>query len=164
MICSHKQQYHRGWEHMYSEIVILAMLKPGPRHGYEIKKDVDRALGGMVALNNKTLYLALKRFEEMGAVTRQIIPQIGKPNRHLYELTGRGIELLQAYLRDFGPGQAGSDPEFFTRVSFFDFLEVPERKAILRSRLAYLQRGLEYLHSLQQMTEEDEDCAKIVSL
>jgi len=59
--------------------------------------------------------------------------------------------------------QAGSDPEFFTRVSFFDFLEVPERKAILRSRLAYLQRGLEYLHSLQQMTEEDEDCAKIVS-
>src|SRR6266581_9164680 len=92
---------------MYSEILILAMLQPGPRHGYEIKKDIDRALGGMVVLNNKTLYLALKRFEEMGAVTWQIIPQIGKPNRHLYALTGRGIELLQAYLRDFGPEQAG---------------------------------------------------------
>ncbi len=53
---------------MYSEIVILAMLHQGPRHGYEIKKDTERALGGMVPLNNKTLYLALKRFEEMGAV------------------------------------------------------------------------------------------------
>ncbi len=68
---------------MYSEILILAMLRPGPRHGYEIKKDIDRALGGMVTLNNKTLYLALKHFEELGAVTRQVIPQEGKPNRHL---------------------------------------------------------------------------------
>ncbi len=81
---------------MYSEIVILAMLHQGPRHGYEIKKDTERALGGMVPLNNKTLYLALKRFEEMGAVTRQVIPQEGKPNRHLYQLTERGIELLHA--------------------------------------------------------------------
>jgi DNA-binding PadR family transcriptional regulator len=147
---------------MYSEILILAMLRQGKRHGYEIKKDIDRALGGMVSLNNKTLYLALKRFEEMGAVTRQVIPQEGKPNRHLYELTERGIEVLQVYLRDFGPEQAGVDAEFFTRVSFFDFLEVPERKAILNTRLAYLQRGLEYLHSLQQIAEDGEDCANIV--
>ncbi len=60
---------------MHSEIVILAMLRQGPRHGYEIKKDIERALGGTVPLNNKTLYLALKRFEERGAVTRQVIPQ-----------------------------------------------------------------------------------------
>ncbi len=36
---------------MYSEIVILAMLHQGPRHGYEIKKDTERALGGMVPLS-----------------------------------------------------------------------------------------------------------------
>jgi DNA-binding PadR family transcriptional regulator len=147
---------------MYSEILILAMLRQGPRHGYEIKKDIDRALGGMVTLNNKTLYLVLKRFEEMGAVTRQVIVQDGKPNRHRYELTERGIEVLQTYLCDFGPEQAGSDSEFFTRVSFFDFLEVEARKAILRERLSYLQRGLAYLHSLQQIADEGEDCAKIV--
>jgi DNA-binding PadR family transcriptional regulator len=147
---------------MYSEILILAMLQQGPRHGYEIKKDIDRALGGMVALNNKTLYQVLKHFEAMGAVTRQVIQQMGKPNRHLYALTERGIEVLQASLRDFGPEHAGSDAEFFTRVSFFDFLEVEARKAILSERLAYLQRGLEYLHSLQQIAEEGEDCAKIV--
>jgi DNA-binding PadR family transcriptional regulator len=143
---------------MYSEILILAMLRQGPRHGYEIKKDIDRALGGMVTLNNKTLYLALKHFEEMGAVTRQVIPQEGKPNRHTYHLTERGIELLQATLLDFPPEQAGSDAEFFTRVAFFDFLEAEEREAILNTRLAYLQRGLDYLQKLQQMADE-EDCA-----
>ena len=143
---------------MYSEILILAMLRQGQRHGYEIKKDIDRSLGGMVTLNNKTLYLALKRFEEMGAVTRQVIPQEGKPNRHLYQLTERGAELLQVSLRDFPPEQAGSDTEFFTRVAFFDLLEAHEREAILNKRLAYLEACLEYLHKLQHVADS-EDCA-----
>jgi DNA-binding PadR family transcriptional regulator len=143
---------------MYSEILILAMLRQGPRHGYELKKDIDRALGGMVTLNNKTLYLALKRFEEMGAVTRQVIPQEGKPNRHLYELTERGIELLQASLRDFPASQAANDAEFFTRVAFFDYLEVPEREAILTSRLAYLEGCLSYLQTMQHLADTEE-CA-----
>jgi hypothetical protein len=69
---------------------------------------------------------------------------------------------LQASLRNFGPEQAGIDAEFFTRVAFFGFLEVHERKAILSSRLAYLQRSLEYLHKLQQMADSDEDCTDVV--
>jgi DNA-binding PadR family transcriptional regulator len=134
------------------------MLRQGPRHGYEIKKDIDRALGGMVVLNNKTLYLALKHFEEIGAVTRQVIPQEGKPNRHLYQLTERGIELLQASLRDFPASQAGSDAEFFTRVAFFDYLEVPEREVILTKRQAYLEGCLSYLQTMQHLADTD-DCA-----
>lgn len=148
---------------MYSEILILAMLQQGPRHGYEIKKDIDQALGGMVVLNNKTLYLALKRFEELGAVTRQVVVQQGKPNRHLYQLTEHGIELLHASLRDFPSEQAASDAEFFTRVAFFDVLEAQERIAILRTRLAYLQKGLEYLQGLQQIAEA-EACAQIMPM
>src|SRR5438270_4661115 len=143
---------------MYSEILILAMLRQGPRHGYEIKKDIDRALGGMVALNNKTLYLALKRFEEMGAVTRQVIPQEGRLNRHLYQLTEHGLELLQAYLRDFPAEHAGNDAEFFTRVAFFEYLEPQEREMILKKRLAYLEGCLDYLHTMQQMADS-QDCA-----
>jgi hypothetical protein len=69
---------------------------------------------------------------------------------------------LQASLRNFGPEQAGIDAEFFTRVAFFGFLEVQEQKAILSSRLAYLQRNLEYLHKLQQMADADKDCTDVV--
>ena len=143
---------------MYSEIVILAMLRQHPRHGYEIKKDVERALGGTVSLNNKTLYLALKRFEELGAVVREVVPQEGKPNRHLYHLTERGIALLHASLREFPPEQAASEAEFFTRVAFFEYLEPDERVAILKQRLAYLEGCLSYLDAMQQMAKS-EDCA-----
>jgi DNA-binding PadR family transcriptional regulator len=149
---------------MHSDILILALLRQRPHHGYEIKKAIDRSMAGMVSLNNKTLYLTLKRFEEIGAVTREVQPQAGKPPRHIYHLTDRGVELLTAYLRDFGPEQARVDAEFFTRVSFFDFLEVPERREILQQRLAYLEACLDYVRSLHQIAEEDEDYVRSIVL
>ncbi len=142
---------------MYSEILILALLKQRPRHGYEIKKDVENVLGGTAALNNKTLYPALKHFEETGAVVREVITQVGRPDRHLYQITERGIELLQAYLRDFPAELAASESEFFTRVAFFDYLEPQQQEEILKTRQAYIQACLEHLHKLQQWaTSEDE--------
>jgi DNA-binding PadR family transcriptional regulator len=149
---------------MHTDILILAMLRQRPHHGYEIKKAIDRSMAGMISLNNKTLYLTLKRFEEMGAVTREVQPQAGKPPRHIYHLTDRGVELLSAYLRDFGPEQARVDAEFFTRVSFFDFLEMTERREILQQRLAYLEVCLDYLQSLHQIAEEDEDYVRSIVL
>jgi DNA-binding PadR family transcriptional regulator len=139
---------------MYAEIVILAMLRQRPQHGYEIKKGIEQAFGGTVALNNTVLYPALKHFEEVGAVVRQVVQQEGKPNRHIYHLTEGGIELLHTYLCEFGPEQAANEAEFFTRVAFFDYLELDERQQILKTRLAYLQGVLEYLQRLQQMADE----------
>jgi DNA-binding PadR family transcriptional regulator len=140
---------------MYAEILILALLRQRPQHGYEIKKSVEQAVAGSISLNNKILYPTLKHFEEVGAVVRHVEPQVGKPNRHVYELTERGIELLHAYLCDFPPELAGSEAEFFTRVAFFDYLEPTERQAILHTRLAYLQGVLRYLQSLEQLAEAE---------
>ncbi len=148
---------------MYAEIVILAMLRQRPQHGYEIKKGIEQVFGGTVALNNTVLYPTLKRFEEAGAVVRQVVQQEGKPNRHLYHLTERGIELLHTSLCDFPAEQAANEAEFFTRVAFFEFLEPQEREAIMKKRLAYLQGCLDYLHTMQQMAES-EDCAPNTSI
>ncbi len=142
---------------MYGEILILALLRQKSQHGYELRKNVEQVLGGTVALNNTVLYPALKRFEKMGAVVRQVVQQEGKPNRHLYQLTERGNELLRTYLCDFPPEQAASEAEFLTRVAFFDYLEPQERRAILKKRLTHLQGSLEHLLDLQRMA--DEACA-----
>lgn len=142
---------------MYAEILILAMLQQRPQHGYELKKGIELVLGGKVSLNNTVLYPALKHFEEMGAVVRQVMQQDGKPNRHIYHLTERGTELLHASLCDFPPEQAADEAEFLTRVAFFDALELEERQEILQKRQAHLKTGLEYLHNLQRMA--DEACA-----
>jgi DNA-binding PadR family transcriptional regulator len=139
---------------MYSEIVILALLRQRPQHGYKLKKCIEQALGGTLSLNNNVLYPALKHFEELGAVVREVVPQEGKPNRHIYHLTERGSELLHTYLCDFPPERAANEAEFFTRVVFFDYLELEERQAILQKRLAHLEAQLAYLHNLQQLADE----------
>jgi DNA-binding PadR family transcriptional regulator len=143
-----------GGKHMYSEIVILALLGRQPRHGYEIKKDAEQILGGVISINNKVLYPALKRFEERGAVVRHVVEQEGRPNKHLYQLTERGAELMLNYLRDFSPEQAASSAEFFTRVAFFGLLEPKERQGILQKRLDYVQGRLERLQKIQQMADQ----------
>ena len=88
------------------------------------------------------LYPALRRFEQMGAIEREIERQQGKPDRHIYHLTALGHELLRDLLCEFPPEVARRMSEFFVRVSFFELLEPPERLAILDARRAFLLGAL----------------------
>lgn len=131
---------------MYFDILVLRVLEDGSRHGYEIKKSVERILGGR-SINNNVLYPALRRFEEQGAIRRVAAKaDPGRPPRNVYQLTDTGYDLLQAMIRDASPALMADENEFQTRVSFFADLEVPDRLTmlgvrgeILRSRLAHLQ-------------------------
>lgn len=79
---------------MYVDILLLAELTTGPKHGYEIKKNVQNRLGENFELNHNTLYPALRRFENMGAITKEIHKQVGKPNRNMYDITETGEEIF----------------------------------------------------------------------
>src|SRR5258708_12987542 len=134
---------------MYTEIVILALLRAKPQHGYELKKQVEQILGGAISLNNKVLYPALKRFEEMGAVQREVEGKMGKPDRHIYHITERGNELLQVMLLDYGPEIARNDPEFLVRVSFFEMLEVEAQLDILETRAGAIEKELAHMRKME---------------
>jgi DNA-binding PadR family transcriptional regulator len=127
---------------VYVEILILAHLLNRPRHGYEIKKSVERVLGGSFAINNNTLYPALRRFEEMGAVRREVEYQEGKPDRNVYRLADWGVEVLQEMLKEFPPEVATDDAEFRVRVAFFELLDPTSRMEILSIRRAVLEERL----------------------
>jgi DNA-binding PadR family transcriptional regulator len=135
---------------MYVEILILAHLARQPAHGYEIKRSVEQTLGEAYPINNNQLYPTLRRFEEMGAITREVVRQMGKPDRHIYRLTDRGDEVLQGLLRDFPPELARDDAEFQVRVAFFHLLEADARLAILEARAAELRAYLQHLRRSQE--------------
>ena len=61
---------------MYFDILMLRVLADEPQHGYEIKKRVERILGGR-SINNNVLYPALRRFGEQGAIVG-----IGREREH----------------------------------------------------------------------------------
>jgi DNA-binding PadR family transcriptional regulator len=133
----------------YIEILLLRHLTRRPAHGYELRKRVEHTTG--VRLNNNSLYPALRRFEEAGAVTRTEQPQEGRPPRLVYALTPLGRELLHDMLADLPPDQAADDNEFMARLGQFALLDPGERRAVLDARDKALQTRLAHyaeMHAL----------------
>ncbi len=134
---------------MYIEILILVQLNSGQKHGYEIKKEVEKLHGKVFSINNNMLYPTLKRFEDMGAVEKQIEKQEGKPNRHIYTITKIGVELLFELLRDFSEEIASNTNEFLVRVGLFDLLDLKTRKDIMHTRKTVIEKKLIHIEDLQ---------------
>jgi DNA-binding PadR family transcriptional regulator len=135
---------------MYAEILILGELMSGPKHGYEIKRNIQNALGDEFEINNNLLYPALRRFVEMGAISKEVIQTEGKPNRHVYCLTETGEEIFQEMICDFPSKLAARQIEFLVRVALFDRLEPEIQQEIMRNRQEVLQKKLEYYRKVEQ--------------
>jgi DNA-binding PadR family transcriptional regulator len=139
---------------MYFDIMMLRVLADGERHGYEIKKQVERILGGR-SINNNVLYPALRRFEEQGAIQRVAAAESGpgRPPRNVYRLTGAGHDLLQAMIRDADPALLADDNEFQTRVAFFGDIDAADRLRILGVRRQIVEGHLAHLSGLRPDAE-----------
>jgi DNA-binding PadR family transcriptional regulator len=133
---------------MYFDILVLRVLQDGARHGYEIKKTVEK-IGGR-PLNNNVLYPALRRFEEQGAIERVAAEaDPGRPPRNVYRLTDVGHDLLQAMIRESDPSLLADENEFHTRVALFGDLQAGERRAILRVRREIVESRISHMRSLR---------------
>lgn len=135
---------------MYMDIVILSHLRRGPVHGYELKRKVSATTA--YALHNNTLYPALRRFEEAGAVTRTAEQRDGRPPRHVYRLTDLGRELLHDMLAELPAELAADEPEFLSRVGLFDQLTPAERRRVLRARTDALRAQAAHIRELSERT------------
>lgn len=136
----------------YIEILILRRLRSGPAHGYELRKRVEQTTG--VVLHNNSLYPALKRFEEAGAVTKAAQPQDGRPPRLVYTLTEVGHDLLHDLLADLSPDQAADEAEFLARLGQFSLLTYAERAAVLAARTTAVQAQLTHLNTMLALAAE----------
>ncbi|MBJ8054432.1 PadR family transcriptional regulator [Bacillus cereus] len=133
---------------MYVDILLLAELIAGPKHGYEIKKNIQNRLGDNFELNHNMLYPTLRRFENMGAITKNVHKQVGKPNRNMYNITETGEEIFHEILREFPEKIATNNAEFLVRIALFEKLDYEARKEILTTRQNVLQKQLTAIQSL----------------
>ena len=133
----------------YIEILILRRLRSGPAHGYELRKRVEQTTG--IVLHNNSLYPALKRFEEAGAVTKSAEPQPGRPPRLVYTLTEVGHELLHDMLADLPPEQAADPAEFLARLGQFSLINSAERSGVLAARTRAVREQLAHFEAMREL-------------
>jgi PadR family transcriptional regulator, regulatory protein PadR len=70
------------------DALVLAVLAPGPLHGYAIIAELKRRSGGALALPEGTVYPALHRLERSGLLASEWSD--GGRKRRVYRLTPRG--------------------------------------------------------------------------
>jgi DNA-binding PadR family transcriptional regulator len=139
----------------YIEILILRRLRSGPAHGYELRKRVEQTTG--VVLHNNSLYPALRRFEEAGAVTKAAEPQDGRPARLVYTLTEVGQELLHDMLAELPAEQAADPGEFVARLGQFSLINPAERARVLASRTQSVIAQLAHYRAMRDLAEASDE-------
>ncbi|AXB47668.1 PadR family transcriptional regulator [Amycolatopsis albispora] len=75
--------------------LLLAVLEPGPLHGYAIIAAVQQRSAGALELRTGTIYPALNRLERLGLL-RSGWQSVGERRRRCYELTDAGRRGLAA--------------------------------------------------------------------
>jgi len=75
------------------DVLLLAALEDGPRHGYAVKEALREGSGGRFDLPTGTVYPALHRLEDAGLITGTWSVAEGR-RRRTYRLTANGRRRL----------------------------------------------------------------------
>ena len=137
---------------MWIDILLLAELARGPRHGYELRREVEAATGH--ALSNNSLYPRLRQFVDGGSVLRDSQEQEAKPPRHVYSITDVGREVLHDMLAELPEGGGDQSREFHARLVNFAWLSPEEQLRVLDARDGVLARNRDRVAALTSVRVE----------
>jgi len=132
-----------------NDLIILATLLAGPKHGYQLKREAGFIFGD-AALHNNLIYPLLRRFTIEGLVTKKAVAGQRGQTRQQYALSPLGRKTLIERLSQFSEQDSGSFPNFITRVGMFEILGPATREFILKRREDYLLHRQQQFATLQE--------------
>jgi PadR family transcriptional regulator, regulatory protein PadR len=77
-----------------AELIILSIVEPRARHGYEICKLIETRSEGQLKFHVASLYPLLYRLEERGWLQGTWVEKAGQRRRRFYSLTAEGRRVL----------------------------------------------------------------------
>ena len=77
-----------------AELIILSIVEPRARHGYEISKLIETQSAGQLKFHVSSLYPLLYRLEERGWLQGKWVEKAGERRRRFYSLTAEGRRVL----------------------------------------------------------------------
>ena len=87
-----------------AELIILSIVEPRARHGWEISKLIETRSGGRLKFHVASLYPLLYRLEERSWLQGRWVEKAGQRRRRYYTLTAEGRRVLarqRATWKDF---------------------------------------------------------------
>jgi len=129
------------------------MIRLGRRTGYEIKQLVDVSTRFFWAASYGQIYPELRRLEEQGLIRGKDDATNGRARRE-YELTEKGEEALDGWLRSDEPLTLEMRDEGLLKLFFSGGLAPEERRALLASMRARHEEIAASLESIEAAARE----------
>jgi len=143
------------------QLVILGLLSEKPRHGYELRQEVERRLyATYINLSGGSLYYNLGQLERAGYVEKTRVEQQGRyPVRSVYQITPTGTAHFRIELRKllFDPeGRERVFDPFNTALAFGHFVEEEELREAVMAHLKWAQERAAWIRGQQKFWQEQE--------
>jgi len=141
------KDHHTG--NVSPEFALLGFLIAGPSHGYDLHQRFVSELGQVWHLSQSQAYAILKRLENRGDISAQIMEQEKLPARQMLYLTETGRRRFFEWL-ELGIGKTARSIrlEFLTRL-YFSQLHRPENTAkIYKAQSVEIELTIARLESL----------------
>jgi DNA-binding PadR family transcriptional regulator len=82
-----------------TKYAVLGLMSEKPVSGYDIKKAIEQSLGNFWSESYGQIYPVIKKLTEEGLAARSSIEITeGKPDRHVYTITEKGLKELHSWL------------------------------------------------------------------
>ncbi|WP_260736291.1 PadR family transcriptional regulator [Tunturiibacter lichenicola] len=89
------------WQGTLALMVLKTLEAMGPLHGYGIARRIEQTSGDLLSLNYGTLYPALLKLEQEGAISAEWGASENNRKAKFYNLTRAGRRQLQKEARDW---------------------------------------------------------------
>lgn len=145
------KEHHTG--NLSPEFALLGFLIAGPSHGYDLHQRFTTELGHVWHLSQSQAYAILKRLEQRGDISAQVVEQEKLPARQMLRITAQGRQRFFEWLElGIATNSRSIRLEFLTRL-YFTQLHRPEnivqvyeaQSAEIESTITRLERLLEHL-------------------
>lgn len=122
------------------ELLLLGLLKEGPKHGYDIKTKIKQILSLFAGVELKSVYYPLRILEKRKLVAKRTLKPGNRPQRIVYALTPKGEarfnELLNKSLLSLKRPQFSLDLSLY----FLHYMKPGLAARRLRARLHMLNK------------------------
>src|ERR1700748_3309639 len=89
------------WQGTLALMVLKTLETMGPQHGYGIARRIEQTSGDMLSLNYGTLYPALLKLEQEGAIVSEWGASENNRKAKFYKLTRAGRKRLEQEAREW---------------------------------------------------------------
>jgi DNA-binding PadR family transcriptional regulator len=135
---------------------VLGLLEDGPSYGYELKANLESAIGPQFGeLNIGHIYQVLDRLVRDGLVSGREVAQRDRPDKVVYRSTKAGRLELERWLEEPSVRRAGYRDDFFLKLFVASRSDAERVRDVVRVQREALLAELSVLTGLKRKHRDD---------